>query len=1205
MSNKRKRIVALLFLAVTTISSIIFAPAVMAESDMTKIRHELLLNTIYGCYDSEHMSDFADIGLGATATPGDIDKIFIEEEIGDGGTYYDVTTSLDAAWDMKKLDCEVLAEKLFGELPNEDDPKGQQAYLTKLGYYESPHRVASKTYDPVGCLRVTYDALDGETYTAAHFCYRAGRGGDNVAVDAYYTNLMKSLSVVVNDRESGPNPLFYGTPEVSLGILGNGSARALKLNLTGQASCGAETIIAPFAGGTYDEGDEVTSYTCDDLEGVKVHVYGSAFASGNPVFESEHNYRSYYFFDQAAQKYETPRYGYNVMRSINESDVASGSTFYDFSDQEVYDLYVYYLKNIFGKTSLDPNKCSAEKPAVAFNADTDTGKILTSLGWCDVHYAYTTDASDQRAEVAIFGNPSNDNWGRHYYYLDTKVEFGGLIEQLYNHVSYLEEAGRLDDLTLLQLDANGSVPDSVVNLPPVEGELEEGTPDPCYDSALNLGWIVCPLINNTSRAMRELYQGIIKDYLTIDSVLLTTGDQGSSGTYQAWSVFVGFANVLTIIFLLVVIFSQVTGVGIDNYGIKKALPKIIIAAVLINLSFILCQLLADLSNIVGNSIENLLTNIGDGLTRQTTIQGSYASGEMFAHILDALLVAGGAAAIAGVVGAALSGGLPGLIIPLLIGLLVALAAILFFFVLLGLRKAAIVMLVAVSPIAFACYMLPNLKHQVFDKWFGLLKAMILIYPLCGFIIGGCNLASAILMSTGMEENFIFCFINMLLMVVPFFFLPTLIKKSMGALGNITSMASRAVRGGINRGGARARKWNEDRPINQQRRAIRADRREQRWANRMNRRYRDGTDSWATGIPGIGSAIKRRRDAMYGAAIQSAMKSQDAEAMRRALAAKGQEILKGSSEKARLDAQKAVGELQNYNDFDFVTGTEFTIQQAIEDQKARNSRFAEETAQEAYIGKMKAQRHEEALSDANYANKLNLAAAMQNNFDNAVNTAQGFWSSALQNGQAKYVDGGGAEHTVDVNDRSSLQRALEHSLDQVNTATTEEDRIDAMAQARAYQSALLKNDEGYANVRAAYTSKNWGANSAVKQVAAHLRDTEKGLKNKDRSLETILNDVARGGVDDKGIPIDITKKDYAGAGIGKITAETLSNCTQDYISAAVTRGTDLLKAGYTEDTSSYLRELMTLGRNYVDPNNTHQQSRVLDELGKLGIKPKKA
>lgn len=1162
MNNRRKRIVASLFLVTTMISSVFFAPSVMAESDMAVMRHELLMNSLYGCYDNDHMNTFLDSGLGAQTTFKDLDDVFKEPKIGNAGSsYYEPTLSQAEARDIEALDCKTAIEKLLGQIPSEKDVKARQDYLAKLGYTAVPGRNPNVDYN-VGCINIEYDA-NGQHYVAGEACWEAD-------IHTKYPPF-----TVTQDRSG--NPLFYNKPEVKIELYGTGSDThklRLMLELSGSASCGEENLDGNFKYDIYDDGEDVETYECDNLDDVKVYVLGRDFNKTAMYNYKDEYYSGFRFYDEVEQQEKDPKYGYTVMRRLNGSQTIGP---YAFSNQEVYDLYIYYLKTIFGKDIIDPDTCTADKPSQAYNSDTDTGKILTTAGWCDVHYAYT---NDRQEEVTVFGSPNTDNTGRHYYYLDKKVKFSGLIEQLFEHVSFLEETGNLGSVSLLQVDENGNVPDPVVNLPPVSGDLEEGTPDPCYDSALNLGWLVCPLINNTSRAMRELYQGIIKDYLTIDSVLLTTGDQGSSGTYQAWSVFVGFANVLTIIFLLVVIFSQVTGVGIDNYGIKKALPKIIIAALLINLSFIICQLLADLSNIVGNSIENLLTNIGDSLTRQTTIQGSYASGEMFAHILDALLVAGGAAAIAGVVGAALSGGLPGLIIPLLIGLLVALAAILFFFVLLGLRKAAIVMLVAVSPIAFACYMLPNLKHQVFDKWFGLLKAMILIYPLCGFIIGGCNLASAILMSTGMEENFIFCFINMLLMVVPFFFLPTLIKKSMGALGNITSMASRAVRGGINRGGARARKWNEDRPINQQRRAIRADRREQRWANRMNRRFQDGTDSALTQIPGIGSAIKRRRDAMYGAAIQSAMKSQDAEAMRRALITNSAEVLKGSAAKARLDAERSVGEIKNYDDPDVAAGTRFLNQQAVQDQFDRNARFADKTAQAAYIGKMDVQRDKEAVEDANYATEESLLAAKQANLDNAVETAQGFWSSALQNGQIKGVD---------VNDRTSLRNALVGALDTANKATTREGRIEAMAQARAYQSALLRSDEGYAEVRAAYTSKNWGNNSLVRQMAAQLKNDNKSIKTKDRSLEKALQDVAENGV---------ASGDYAGAGIDKITAETLSNCTQDYIKAAVDRGVKLQEAGKTND--SYLNELITLGKKYVSPNNTHQQSRVLDELSRLGI-----
>ena len=61
--------------------------------------------------------------------------------------------------------------------------------------------------------------------------------------------------------------------------------------------------------------------------------------------------------------------------------------------------------------------------------------------------------------------------------------------------------------------------------------------------------------------------------------------------YEGWNTFRDIANVIFVILLMVVIFSQLTGVGIDNYGIKKILPKLIIAAILINLSYLICLIL--------------------------------------------------------------------------------------------------------------------------------------------------------------------------------------------------------------------------------------------------------------------------------------------------------------------------------------------------------------------------------------------------------------------------------------------------------------------------------------------------------------------------------------------------------------------------------------------------------------------------------------
>lgn len=57
------------------------------------------------------------------------------------------------------------------------------------------------------------------------------------------------------------------------------------------------------------------------------------------------------------------------------------------------------------------------------------------------------------------------------------------------------------------------------------------------------------------------------------------------------------ANAAFIVAFLIVIYSQLTSVGISNYGIKKLVPRVVIAAIFVNLSFVICALMIDLSNI--------------------------------------------------------------------------------------------------------------------------------------------------------------------------------------------------------------------------------------------------------------------------------------------------------------------------------------------------------------------------------------------------------------------------------------------------------------------------------------------------------------------------------------------------------------------------------------------------------------------------------
>ena len=318
-----------------------------------------------------------------------------------------------------------------------------------------------------------------------------------------------------------------------------------------------------------------------------------------------------------------------------------------------------------------------------------------------------------------------------------------------------------------------------------EGEGEEGEDgdeedDPCYSNSGAMGWIMCPIISGASDALQDLYEDVLQDFLQIDPALLSSEDQG---TYEAWNIFRNLANVALIIIFLVVIISQLTGYGINNYGIKKMLPRLVVLAILINLSYVACQLLVDLSNIIGASLHTFLNSIADGLHSSITINGEPA-GTGAANLLTAILGVGGAA----VLGVGIATGLIGwaIIIPILVAVVAAVLAVVFMFVLLGIRQAVIVLLVALSPILIVLYILPNTQN-VAKRGLNLFTGLLMMFPLAGLLIGGCHLASAILLTsaTGASTyDWLIQILAVLLLVVPFFLLPWLVKSTFAAADSL-------------------------------------------------------------------------------------------------------------------------------------------------------------------------------------------------------------------------------------------------------------------------------------------------------------------------------------------------------------------------------------------------------------------------------------
>ena len=318
----------------------------------------------------------------------------------------------------------------------------------------------------------------------------------------------------------------------------------------------------------------------------------------------------------------------------------------------------------------------------------------------------------------------------------------------------------------------------------------------CFQNAGALGWIICPLIYTLRDAAQGIFSGFIEPLLRVhDSIIGELSKNDNTSTmYQAWSFFRNIGNILFVIALLFVIFSQVTGIGIDNYGIKRILPKLIVTAIIVNFSYIICGLLVDLSNIIGDSIKNIFESV------QFTAGDKPSDGLGPVGIITFLITAisGGAAAAAGITVAGSiigGGGLLTILVPILTFLASAVIAGFFAMLMLGVRQALVIIMIVISPVAFVLYAIPN-TNPIFKKWFTLFRGLLMLYPVYCFMVGAGYMASKLIIKGSNE--FYLQLVAGLISIAPYFAVPTMTKNAMkgfdAAIGGIARLQSRASGG---------------------------------------------------------------------------------------------------------------------------------------------------------------------------------------------------------------------------------------------------------------------------------------------------------------------------------------------------------------------------------------------------------------------------
>ena len=360
---------------------------------------------------------------------------------------------------------------------------------------------------------------------------------------------------------------------------------------------------------------------------------------------------------------------------------------------------------------------------------------------------------------------------------------------------------------------------------PESGTTVEDASKKCYMNADEFGWILCPMIEGLKETILGAYEAYVIPALQVNAGLFHAGDGENDGTYKAWSIFRTIANIIFLIFFVIAIFSQTTGLGVDSFGIKKMIPKMLIVAILVNLSFIICQVAIDVGNILGRNIGGLFNNITQSITipdeiivDSEKVTKADAMSSFTSSVINPIICL-----IVAVLGAAvvLSQGLA-VVIPVLMAFISILIAIITLVAILGVRQAAIVLLVASSPIAFVCYMLPNTK-PIFDKWFNAFKGLLIAFPVCSAIVYGGNMVSAILLQSANGNTWL-VIAAAAVGVAPIFAIPKVIKGCMGAISmGMARFGSKMT--GKAKGAAHKRLDNSfltrRRDYNQQRRAQKA------------------------------------------------------------------------------------------------------------------------------------------------------------------------------------------------------------------------------------------------------------------------------------------------------------------------------------------------------------------------------------------------
>ena len=282
-------------------------------------------------------------------------------------------------------------------------------------------------------------------------------------------------------------------------------------------------------------------------------------------------------------------------------------------------------------------------------------------------------------------------------------------------------------------------------------------------------WIFCPIIKTGTNASQAIDR-------MIDRIFALNSDALDDKTKTVWEKIRNVANIGLAIVIMLIVTSYLTGWGLSNYQIKKALPRILIAAILANLSFSISELLVDLSNIIAQGINNLIENIIGNINVYTSTFESI----IFNSSRNILIIAG----------------ILAVAFPMLFGVFFGLIGLL---VMLSLRQTLFLVLIIIAPLAMIAMATPGMEG-LFRKWFKAYSVFLILFPVIQMLYSSSRLTRAVMSNVSLESGFASLIMQMSLNALPFvtiIFTPVVVKQLFQSIGKVAKAANSFIGGASN------------------------------------------------------------------------------------------------------------------------------------------------------------------------------------------------------------------------------------------------------------------------------------------------------------------------------------------------------------------------------------------------------------------------